>query len=424
MPKKTHVEIKAVWPFKGQVQSPGYSQQPPDTAVVCQNVMPFDPGAGRQRGGQRGGTTAIGSVLNGATARVSRLHQVQKADGSGTKCCALSNGSLYAGADFTSLALVTAGLVTNLANNTAPHSCDIFGKVYFVDGVIAAPKTYDPVAGTTGTLAATAGVLPGVATLCCNFRGRLVLVVGQNLYFSRAGTPTDFDYSQRDVLAAVATGATSTFGRISQPIYAIVPFSNDTMIVGCDHSMLLVKGDPAGGGVMLTISDSIGMLYKDGWCIDPAGNFYFLGTGGFFRIAAGTQTIENLSVGKMDAYYAQIPKSHNVQLAWDRDNKGCWIFATPYSLPRHHDHQRHQLLRRADGELLADGLPVQPRAGKRVRVRRRHDDGPLPRPGRARRAVPQVRHVRPHRRRDHDQLVHHVRAVPPRRQRAGDAHRA
>jgi hypothetical protein len=243
-----------------------------------------------------------------------------------------------------------------------------------------------------------------------NFRGRLVLVVGQNLYFSRAGTPTDFDYSQRDVLAAVATGATSTFGRISQPIYAIVPFSNDTMIVGCDHSMLLVKGDPAGGGVMLTISDSIGMLYKDGWCIDPAGNLYFLGTGGFFRIPAGTQTIENLSVGKMDAFFAQIPKSHNVQLAWDRDNKGCWIFATPYSLPRHDDHERHLLLRRADRGLLPDGLPVQPRAGKRVRVRRRHDDGPLPRPGRARRAVPQVRHVRPHRRRHHDQFVHRSRS--------------
>jgi hypothetical protein len=332
--QKQHVAIKAQFPFKGQVQASGYASQPPDTAVSCSNVMPFDPAGDRQRGGQRGGTTKLTAAALGAgTNRVNRLHQVQKADGTGTKCCATSGAGLYAGADFTSLALVNAAFVTALSNNTAPHSCDIFGTVYFVDGVLAAPKTYNPVAGTVGTLAASAGSLPGVATLCANFRGRLVLVVGQNLYFSRAGTPTDFDYAQRDVLAAVATGATSTFGRISQPVYALIPFSNDTMIVGCDHSILLVKGDPADGGVMLTISDSIGMLYKDGWCIDPAGNLYFLGTGGFFRIQAGGQTIENLSVGKMDAFFAQIPKSHNVQMAWDRDNKGCWIFATPYTYP-------------------------------------------------------------------------------------------
>jgi hypothetical protein len=90
----------------------------------------------------------------------------------------------------------------------------------------------------------------------------------------------------------------------------------------------------------------------------PAGNCYFLGTGGFFRIKAGTQTIENLSVNKMDAFFAQIPKSHNVQMAWDRDNKGCWIFATPYHLPRNDDHERHLLLGRSGRGLLPDGLPV------------------------------------------------------------------
>jgi hypothetical protein len=333
MPSKKAGPVVYKFPLKGQVQSQGYASQPLDSAILCQNVMPFDPQTTRLRGGQRAGTTQLQGPIVSSSTRINRLHQVQKVDGTGTRCCATAGAQLWAGADFKTLAVVNATFINSLVNNSAPHSCDLFGQVYFVDGVGAAPKTYNPVANTSGTLAATAGVLPGVARVCANFMGRLCLVVGQDLYFSRAGTPSDFDYSQRDSLAAVATGTSSTYGNIGQPPYALIPFTNDTMIVGCDHSMLLVKGNPADGGTLLTISNSIGMRQKDGWCVSPEGDCYFFGTGGFYRIKAGTQEIENLSVNKMDAFFAQIPNSHNVQMAWDRDKKGCWMFATPFTYP-------------------------------------------------------------------------------------------
>jgi hypothetical protein len=250
MPSKKAGPVVYKFPLKGQVQSQGYASQPLDSAILCQNVMPFDPQTTRLRGGQRAGTTQLQGPIVSSSTRINRLHQVQKVDGTGTRCCATAGAQLWAGADFKTLAVVNATFITSLVEQHGPAFVRhlrpglLRGRRRRGAQDVQPRRRY-----TAGTLAATAGVLPGVA--------RSAPTSGAGSSSSSGRTSTSPAPARRPTSTTRSAtswrpsppGRRSTFGNISQPPYALIPFSNDTMIVGCDHSMLLVKGDPADGGV-------------------------------------------------------------------------------------------------------------------------------------------------------------------------------
>lgn len=163
-------------------------------------------------------------------------------------------------------------------------------QLYGVDGFTIGQV--DLATNTAVAYAATAGTAPTNTTICTTWRGRLVLAgntaAPQNFYMSRVGTPTDWDYSQTDGAQAFE-GSAATAGYIGEPIRSLMPFNDDVLLIGGDHNLWRVQGDPAQGGSIDLVSDSIGVLGPNAWTKDDTGTIWFLGTGGLYSISPGGQ---------------------------------------------------------------------------------------------------------------------------------------
>jgi hypothetical protein len=246
-----------------------------------------------------------------------------------TMLIASAGGNMYTGTPSAMTRRAYHVLATSGAVSIAVGSA----YAYFVDGTNS--RRLNLLTFTNGTLAAaqTAGTVPTGCTLAALWRDRLVLAAEatnpQNFYMSRAGTHTDWNYAADDAQAAVAGNATTMGGRIGSPIIALAPMSNSALLLGCDHELHMVQGDPANGGQIVTVSTAIGVLGKDAWCLDPAGNAWLLSTGGLYRVdpAGG---IERVSGDQVRGRLAAINReTHRVGMAYDRDRNGIWCFITP-----------------------------------------------------------------------------------------------
>lgn len=250
---------------------------------------------------------------------------------------AVCNGSIYGGpGDSLELPAATGG-ASVLSPNFRPQFAARTTKGYLVDTLhdliqIDLPtmtvETFSPTAG-----AETATTL-GAYSLACMWRDRLVFAASvatpQNFIMSRQGTPTDFDYGQDDSAAAVA-GNASKVGSIGEPLNCLMPWTDDILILGGDHSIYKVEGDIAAGGQIVNVSPSIGTLGPDCWDVDPQGNLYFVGTDGLYVMPPGGVP-QNLSAGSMRQFFSEINRNEVlVQLSWDRDRNGLYIFVTNIS---------------------------------------------------------------------------------------------
>lgn len=252
---------------------------------------------------------------------------------------AVDGGDIYVG-DISTQATLAPGGTDALTSNGNPSAAALFNIMYFVDG-FSTIKQLDLTTRIVSTPTITSGgattettTTLGLYQIAASWRGRLVLAADrtnpQNFAMSKVGNPTNFDYSATTADAAFA-GNASTLGRIGDPITALIPYSDDVLIIGGDHTLWAVKGDPAAGGSIDLVSDAIGVLGKDAWCKTPEGVIYFVGTGGLFRMTPGGVP-ENVSSTKYNQFFAGINRATNyVTMAWDRDRQGCYVFITPVS---------------------------------------------------------------------------------------------
>lgn len=247
-----------------------------------------------------------------------------------TNLVAVAGGSIYQGSIDQEATLVSGG-AGQLVDTGIIQGDSSAGKYYFVDGLNI--RKLNIATRVMETYAATAGTAPANTTLACLYRDRLVLAaprdLPQNFFFSRVGTHTDWDYTQVDSAAAFA-GNASVAGRIGEPIVSLIPFSDDVLLIGGDHNLWAVRGDPADGGSIDMVSDAIGILGPNAWTKSPDGTVYFVGTGGFFKVSPGGSTPVNISSEKWNDYFASINRASNyVRVVWDRDRQGAYIFVTP-----------------------------------------------------------------------------------------------
>jgi hypothetical protein len=224
---------------------------------------------------------------------------------------------------------VTAGTIT-LTETAGTGACS-----YRIE---RAPKKYDPIAGTLSIISASAskGQVPTGCPLICRYLDRIVIAgaeVAPNVwYMARKGDPLDWDYSQEDEEAAVA-GSASPAGVPGDPITALAPHSDDYLIMGCRNSLWRLRGDPASGGTLDSLSRSIGIIGPKAWCIVPSGEMVFLSLDGLYGLEAGGDEFPvSLSRDTLPRELQNLnPDMLTISLEYDLQAQGIHIFLTPVS---------------------------------------------------------------------------------------------
>ena len=202
------------------------------------------------------------------------------------------------------------------------------------------PKVYDPSDDSLALMYATDGFsqVPTGCPLIARYRDRIVLAGSYDAphvwYMSRQGDPEDWDYSEdgSDAKRAVA-GTDADAGTIGEPITALVTHSDDYMVIGCVSSLWQMNGDPAFGGNLINLSETVGILSAGAWCYGPNGEIVFLSAGGLYMLRAGGQAKPKpISNKKLPVDLAAIdPNVYTISMAYDTRLHGVHITLAPSS---------------------------------------------------------------------------------------------
>lgn len=219
-------------------------------------------------------------------------------------------------------------------------------KLYFADGINYV--YYDPVTNSVELWVASAGTLPvdsegNTPRLICTWRDRMVLSGltddPQNIFMSAVGNPNDFDYApvSGTPTQAVALNLAAA-GRVGDTVTTLIPYSDDVLLVGGDHTINMLRGDPFSGGQVDLISDAIGMAWSTAWCKDPYGTVYFFSNRcGIYALVPGQQPIRISQA--IETLVQGINTGRNILLmAWDDRAQGFHLFVTWVDEPAITDH--------------------------------------------------------------------------------------
>lgn len=198
-----------------------------------------------------------------------------------------------------------------------------YNRTFMVDGTRS--KVYNLQNNTVEDwIADPPGALPDRCRLICLYRGRLTLSGKvddpHNYFMSAVGEPNNWDYDPAvpNAIQAVA-GNNSDAGLVGDIITALIPFSDDILIFGGDHTIYAMTGDPAAGGTVDMISDQTGIAFGKAWAKDPNGMLYFWGQDGIYRMIPGAGSKpENISKMAIDVRLRRVDLNFNrIYMEWD-----------------------------------------------------------------------------------------------------------
>jgi hypothetical protein len=346
-------------PFGRQPARPVGDGEYARTAYLGVNVRAHEALTGRRRGGSRAGLSKFrAATVAGAAWIVQQLDVIVgngftppgggMAQGSQSGrvvlLVAVSQGDVYT----TLPGGTTWNAATNNTGNTPPlnftglmMSAANQQKLWYVDGVNFA--VYVPATDSVESWTASGGSLPvdgdsNAPRLIATWRGRTVLSGllkdPQNIFFSKVGDPTNFDYApvSPSAIDAVAMNL-AQFGLIGDLVTALIPFSDDVLIVGTDHEVWSIQGDPAAGGSANQVTSAVGIAWGQAWCQDPTGRVYFFSNRtGVFSMVPGEQP-QRLSAPIDNLLYGIDTGSYGVRLLWNDRFQGLHVFVTPLAEP-------------------------------------------------------------------------------------------
>lgn len=306
--------------FCRQPNRPAVDGQYARTTPYAVNVRTFD-ALGRSRGGSRQGIRKYVEAQPGdvefITQDLSVLVTTGIADpGGGTVeasqsgrlvlLIAVSEGNVYTcpsgGSEWTLATNSTSPLEDPPLNYTGLMQSSANNQLlFFADGINWC--YYNPTTDEVFTWVATDGTLPedgdgNTPRLICTWRGRIVLsgiLLDPSLIaMSAISDPFDFDYAPAVPVPASAAwaGNVAPQGLMSDVVTALIPYSDDTLIVGMDSSIAIFRGDPNDGGSIDLVTTSTGIAWGKAWAMDPAGTVYFFANRtGVFRMVPGAQPL-------------------------------------------------------------------------------------------------------------------------------------
>jgi len=237
---------------------------------------------------------------------------------------------------------VTAG--DNALDQSAPvvYGTSYFPDIYFADG--KSTKYYRSSNKTITSWTTTAGSLPSYTVntevqrprLICTWNARIVQsgLAGdpQNWFMSAMTNPRDWDYSPATTCETQAVaGNASDASEVQDVINALIPWNNDYLVFGMDHSIGQMSGNPAGGGRFDMLSDVTGVAWGRAFALHPDKSLWFIGSrGGLYRFELGQQQPRRISETTIDERLADINLAETViRMQWDDRMQGFLIALTP-----------------------------------------------------------------------------------------------
>lgn len=183
------------------------------------------------------------------------------------------------------------------------------------------------------------GNIPRRCRLISYWRGRVVLARSDEApgawHMSAYNKPFDYDeFPAESNASAAVSNITAKAGSCPDSINTIVPYKDDVLWFGCDHSIYQLSGDPGAGGSFDLVSDEIGMSFGKPWCKDDVGRLWFFGSkGGLYTLQPGGG-MEDVSVGRIRKRMQNIDlETHYVELAYNYNDDGVHIFVMPFANP-------------------------------------------------------------------------------------------
>lgn len=356
------------FPFAGIDVSRAFCKQPNRPAVrgkyarttpVGYNVRAFD-SQGRDRGGSRPGIEKfIATKPNSTTYIIQGLSCLVTTSGSpvqssqsgrDVRLVAVHAGSVY----YVAAGNTTWSTATNSTGETPPLNATGLVQstvnnqlLFFADGTNWV--YYDPFDNVLRVWAATDGTLPSdnegnLPRLICTWRGRIVLsgilLDPSLIVMSKVSDPFNYDYAPPLPVPADAawSGAVGPQGLMSDVVTALIPYSDDVLIVGMDSSIAIFRGDPNYGGSIDLVTKAIGIAWGEAWCMDPSGVVYFFSNRtGIFAFVPGQQP-QRISQS-IDPLLVDIDTgAYGIRLQWnDRFQQlHVWVTLLDYPAPATH----------------------------------------------------------------------------------------
>lgn len=208
---------------------------------------------------------------------------------------ALSSGTLGGTAGYFGIASIhaTNGLtLKDLSTGTSLTTGDDCTSCNY--RVIRGMKVYNSTTDALSLYTATDGLgdPPHGCTILTVYRDRIVCGGDPNYpgvwFMSRQGDPNDWAYGYLDAQSATAsTSSNSETGGLPAPISALIPHSEDYLLIGARSEWWVLRGDPMLGGTLSNLSQIIGPTDKHAWCYTPSGALYALTRDGIYMINPG-----------------------------------------------------------------------------------------------------------------------------------------
>lgn len=225
-------------------------------------------------------------------------------------------------------------LGTNLLWNAGVQTAYLGVFLYATDG--AEYRYFDVsqsvLAGMPSWTAATAGTIPPRCRLIASWRASIVLARPDSdttaWFISRQMDPFDWDFDADPPETTALAGTTTTQGQPAQPIVALIPWTDDILVMACTGQMLAMVGDPRTGGQLVIAEPNVGIIGPNAWCIDDSGSLWFMAPHGLYRKSPGGLAV-NVDKGRMGDILNSIDASKfMVRMAWN-PLEGCiYIFLT------------------------------------------------------------------------------------------------
>ena len=273
----------------------------------------------------------------------------------------MSNGTIYidtnGSGNWANLTEAETGDDDVSTASTFIDSAVLSGKLYVTDGV--SPVRVATAKGQTiETLkAADGGKVPERPKLLAPWRGRLVFAhTPDNPHFwkmSEIGKPDRLnEFPEVPFVGQAVSGVNAPeAGETPDIINTIIPWTDDLLLFGGDHSITALVGDPTTGSVtargdiprtvgqFTTVTDNTGMAFGRPWARDKMDRLYFMSSRAEAFVLRPGGKPEPISDRAIESRLQQIDFStHYVDAVWNWEDNCVHFFVLPFGSATTQDH--------------------------------------------------------------------------------------